>query len=314
MKDIIDQPIFLIGSERSGTTLLRLMLDHHPDLAFNLESEYMVTQIADNGRFPEMGEYRDFLASNRVFKHSHFTIDTTLEFRELLNDFLVQKQRRDGKSRVGATVHYQFRKLGFVWPNAKYIYLYRDGRDVANSVVKMGWRGNQYQAADLWLEAENEWAEWKSKIFDDNWIEVKFENLTENPQKELQRICDFLGVLYTEQMFDYVGHSSYKMPNPNMNYQWKKSKSYDIQLIESKIAQNLLSRGYELSGLAVLNVSNYRKAILRADSRLRAYLFKIKRYGILLPLGETLTRKLGLKEINKKMNIAISRINDMYLQ
>lgn len=40
---MIQQPIFLIGSERSGTTLLRLMLDRHPEIAFNAESEWLVT-------------------------------------------------------------------------------------------------------------------------------------------------------------------------------------------------------------------------------------------------------------------------------
>lgn len=38
----IEPPFFLIGSERSGTTLLRLMLDHHPNIAFNLESGFLV--------------------------------------------------------------------------------------------------------------------------------------------------------------------------------------------------------------------------------------------------------------------------------
>ena len=37
-----ETPVFLIGSERSGTTLLRLMLDHHPNIAFNLESDFLV--------------------------------------------------------------------------------------------------------------------------------------------------------------------------------------------------------------------------------------------------------------------------------
>ena len=35
-------PVFLVGSERSGTTLLRLMLDHHPEIAFDKEFDYMV--------------------------------------------------------------------------------------------------------------------------------------------------------------------------------------------------------------------------------------------------------------------------------
>ena len=53
-QNVILRPVFLVGSERSGTTLLRLMLDHHPDIAFNLESVYIVAKISEDGTFPEL--------------------------------------------------------------------------------------------------------------------------------------------------------------------------------------------------------------------------------------------------------------------
>ena len=45
-------PVFLVGSERSGTTLLRLMLDHHPEIAFDKEADFMVTMVSDAGVLP----------------------------------------------------------------------------------------------------------------------------------------------------------------------------------------------------------------------------------------------------------------------
>ncbi len=315
MTNLIDEPVFLVGSERSGTTLLRLMLDHHPELALNLESEYMVTGIADDGTFPDMAAYREFLASSRVFGHSHFAIDDRLGFKELLNDFLNQKRLRDGKSRVGATVHYQFRKLGLVWLDAKYIYLYRDGRDVANSVMKMGWAGNLYCAADAWLEAETEWEELKRSLADERWLEVRFEQLTADPRHELQRVCRFLGVSYSERMFDYVHRSSYQMPDSSMNYQWKaKLKDSDIQLLEAKLGEALQQRGYGLSGLQPIAVGGCRRTLLKLDSRCRTYLFRLRRYGLLLSLGETLSRRLGFNDSHKRLVRAISAIDDAYLR
>ena len=39
---VISRPIFLVGAERSGTTLLRLMLDHHPNIAFHSEFAFAI--------------------------------------------------------------------------------------------------------------------------------------------------------------------------------------------------------------------------------------------------------------------------------
>src|SRR6185437_10567826 len=97
----IETPIFLIGSERSGTTLLRLMLDHHPEIAFNLESEFLVEEISAAGTFPDMAGYRHKLRESRVFRHSRFDIRDDLDYPALMNDFLWQKLQRDRKRIVG---------------------------------------------------------------------------------------------------------------------------------------------------------------------------------------------------------------------
>lgn len=50
--DQIESPVFLVGSERSGTTLFRLMLDHHPQIAFFFEFEYAVAMMSPTGSSP----------------------------------------------------------------------------------------------------------------------------------------------------------------------------------------------------------------------------------------------------------------------
>ena len=66
---------FLVGSERSGSTMFRLMLDHHPDIACNLESDFLVSQMTDQGEFPDVQEYASYLQQDRVFRHSRFVVD-----------------------------------------------------------------------------------------------------------------------------------------------------------------------------------------------------------------------------------------------
>ena len=306
---LADVRVFLVGSERSGTTLLRLLLDHHPRIAFNGESEYVVTQISVDGAFPEIERYREWLRNDRIFQGSRFSIDEGLDFVALVNDFLNQKRARDNKEIVGATVHYQFRKLGRIWPRAKYIYLYRDGRDVANSVMRMGWAGNVYVAADWWLEAEREWDELRAALGHDDWIEVRFEDLVASTRPQLERICSFLGVAYSERMFDYARTSSYRAPDVGLNYRWKTGmRKADVQRLEAKLGGRLSGRGYELSGYPRIPVPALTRKYLYLQSRLSAFLFRLGRYGIALTFQETLSRRLGWNQAHVK---AISRINQI---
>src|SRR5204862_2640665 len=94
-------PVFLVGSERSGTTLLRLMLDHHPEIAFEKEIDFVVTQVSDTGALPPLDSYLDWIATVRG---AEYVLDRSLDYRGPVNDFLHQKQAASGgKPRVGAT-------------------------------------------------------------------------------------------------------------------------------------------------------------------------------------------------------------------
>jgi len=312
--DAIETPIFLVGSLRSGSTLLRLMLDHHPDIAFCSDSEFLVTHISEAGEFPEISAYRAALAADRVFRHGRYEVDPDLNFQNLVKDFLHQKLQRDEKSIVGATVHYQFAKLKHIWPNAKYIYLYRDGRDVANSVVKMGWAGNSYVGADWWLNAEREWNFVRSRIPADSWIEVQFEKLTSDTGMELQRICDFIGVPYSNRMFEYVLNSSYSLPDVSANYKWRRSMQLkDLRMIEAKLASSLRNRGYEPSGQPPLQVGALGERLIYSHSRLFAVKDRIARFGPWLVLQELISRRLGILGWNRRLARSIDDIVDRNL-
>ncbi|HSA99736.1 MAG TPA: sulfotransferase [Anaerolineales bacterium] len=310
-----ESPIFLVGCVRSGTTLLRLMLDHHPMIAFNLESEFLVTQIADDGSFPDIGIYCEWLKDDRVFQHSHFEIKDGLDFVGLAKDFLEQKRTRDGKPMVGATIHKQFSKISRIWPEAKYIYLFRDGRDVANSIVRMGWEGNAYVAADWWLEAEMEWERYRETLPDGSWMELRYKDLIIDTMKELTRICQFLGVDYSDRMFDYVKSYSYRLPDPARTERWKQKMSKKmLQNVEEKIGGRLLLRGYELSGYPRITLSEIEKKYLSLHSRIGALGCRVRKYGAWLVIRELITRRLGLKNLHRRIIRIINQVEDANLK
>lgn len=310
-----DLPVFLLGCERSGTTLLRLMLDHHPEIAINLESDFMVTQISDDGSFPDIGTYLNFLRNDRCFQHSYFKIKDGLDYVSLVKDFLEQKRARDRKAIAGANIHHKFSNIGRIWSKAKYIYIYRDGRDVARSIVQMGWAGNAYVAADWWLEAEVEWERYRGTLPSESWIELRYLDLLADPVKELTRICHFLGVDYNDHIFDYVKDSSYGLPDISLSKQWENKMRKDmVQKVEEKIGDRLLLRGYELSGNPRITLSKIEKKYLRLHSRIGAAVFRIRKYGAMLMICEFISRRLGLEQQNKRICHIINQITDANLK
>ena len=241
-------PILLVGCERSGTTMLRLMLDHHPQIAFRNEFEFTVDLVSETG-WPPLCDYYEYLEHHRNFQDSGLEIDPTLDYPSLARDFLGQFQRRRGKPVVGATIHQRFDLALRIWPEARYIHLIRDGRDVARSVMKMGWAGNLWAASRRWIEAERIWDRLRGTLPPDRFIEVRYEELVADPPGELARLCEFAGVPYDPAMLAIDSDTTYESPDPKYSYQWRRNQSpADLGLVEASIGDLLEERGYEPSG------------------------------------------------------------------
>jgi hypothetical protein len=288
----IVSPIFLVGSVRSGTTLLRLMLDHHSELAFFHEFPFAVERIPEAG-WPELQGYYEFLQGNRIFQDGQLEIDPRLDYPQLMNSFLRQKRDRDHKRVVGATVHVHFDRLLRIWPDARFIHIVRDGRDVARSRVELGWAGNMYTGVQTWIDAEQLWEKVRDEVPASRRIELKYEDLVTDAPGELTRICDFLDLAYDPQMLRYDEHSTYSAPDPNLIGQWRrKLSSMEVRLAETRIAGMLVERGYELSGHKPLKLGPFGEKLLKMDDRRNRLTARHRAYGTSLFLSELTMRML----------------------
>ena len=306
---MIDAPVFLVGSERSGTTLLRLMLDHHPEIAFEKEFDFVVTQVSDSGAFPQLDSYLEWIATVR---NADFAIDRSLDYPGLVDDFLRQKQAASGgKPYVGATLHRNFDRLRFVWPQARYIHLVRDPRDVARSVVQKGWAGNIYQASEFWIAAESCWDSLAGHLAPDRAIEIHYEDLVMRTEPVLTDICRFVGVEYSEQMLEYRADApQYPPPDPTLVAQWKtKLSSQDVATVELRSARLLERRGYERSGRPLPKVGPLKHKVLLIDARLRRLRTRVDTFGLRLVALDLLGRRLGIQPLAVRAQRRINAID-----
>jgi hypothetical protein len=312
---MISQPVFLVGAERSGTTLLRLMLDGHPELAWNEEFEYAVDLMPADEGYPDLGPYHAYLEEDRIFRLSGFVIDKQRSYPELLDSFLEQKKSKDNKRLVGATVHRHFDRLLRIWPDARFVHVLRDGRDVARSVIEMGWAGNLWTGCERWIEAENLWENVKGNITADRHVTVLFEHLIQDPVRELTRICEFCGVEYHPVMLDYPKYSTYKPVDPKRVTSWRSCLSEsEIQLVESRMGAMLVERNYELSNLRSVTITSRMEMRLRRQDYWSRLQFRLRRYGLGLVLLEYLARRLKMSMWHRRVKFRLDAIANSYLK
>jgi hypothetical protein len=194
-------PIFLGGAGRSGTTLLRIMLDAHPRICCGPELKVL----------PSIAEwYQTMTRTYAPVMQSYGTTpaDLRLRFRQFIEGLVENFRRASGKPRWAEKTPHNVLfmvPLGEIFPDARFIHVLRDGRDVACSLITMDWINpvtgrkwdyiqNIASAARYWREvvtAARQQAEHPSLA--DRVLEVRYEKLVANPQREMQGILTFLG-------------------------------------------------------------------------------------------------------------------------
>lgn len=308
-------PFLLVGSVRSGTTLLGLMLDHHPKVAFPGEFELAVDRLAEDGSPPTLASYHRWLATDRHFLWHGLRIDPTLDYHDLLSSFLRQMAAESPqKPHIGVALHRRLHLLPHVWPHARYIHLTRDGRDVAPSIIEHGWAGNHFTAAERWLEAEHQWDQCRRILSADQVHEVRFEDLVENPERILQGICAFLDLAYDPAMLSYPDDTTYSAVDAKQAHKWRRKASpRAVQLVEAAAGDMLLSRNYSVAGSRA-RCGSARRQLMRAHSRLACLAFRLRRYGLRLWIERRLALALRNERWRERVALREHEITNRYLK
>src|SRR5580692_4238394 len=245
-------PVFVLCNGRSGSTLLRFLLDAHPDLACPPETNLpdLCAQLATVWSLIEGAP----LSVNRGDEPPEIPDAAISGIRETMDRMVGSYLARRGKTR------YCDKSLGTarfadlvlrVWPQARFLCLYRHPMDViASGMEACPWGLNVYgfdpyaamtpgnavlALARFWLDnAELIWA--AEEQFADRCLRVRYEDLVKDPQLVTDGIFEFLGVTPVADIGERVFATEKERSGPADYKIWH----------TSRISDESVGRGWEI--------------------------------------------------------------------
>src|SRR4051812_12799633 len=184
---------FIVGVARSGTTLLRLMLDAHPELTIPPETQFFseVAQACRADATPE--QLIELLTSQRRWGDFGFDSDELLKRlrqkddpgpRFVMRHFYELYAEKQGKPRWGdKTPGYaeRIKRINQVLPESRFIHLIRDGRDAALSRAHRAGKDDPFDVmARRWVRRITTAREQGAEI--DHYMEMRYEDLVADPE------------------------------------------------------------------------------------------------------------------------------------
>lgn len=236
-------PFFILGTGRSGTSLIRRVLDSHPRLAVPDESHLY------NLFFPLHRHYKD-LSIEKNQERLIEDILSTLHIKNWLprlnkNEILKRIKTPDFAGVVDAVIGswaenqnkvrwgektpqhiFYWKEILNSFPNSKIIHIVRDGRDVSLSFInaKFGPK-TVHAAAKRWRNELLQIQMLKNHIPSHQFMEIRYEDFLDKPEKVLKQICQFLGEEFLPEM---------------LNFQSKKTTSYVEKVNKENLKKPLL--------------------------------------------------------------------------
>lgn len=225
-----NEPVFIVSSGRSGTTLLRAMLNAGNEIMFPHESDFIAraypfyaNKLLDKGDYPILVRFfmyssQDYgwgMAESELLNEICNTAPRTFaDLIELFN-FIYLRHHHPDCIRWGnktPVLIANIDRIYDVFPNAHVVHLVRDGRDVflsyrtvhsdQNSSGAFGPKGVA-TAALYWIDGLR-----RVEAYADRVYELRYEDLLAQPSEVLQKLCKHLGLRFSDAMVEDYGSSS----------------------------------------------------------------------------------------------------------
>ena len=297
-------PIVLYGALRSGTTLLRLILDAHPAMVCPGERDFMLDHLNTHGGALTLDA--EGLAMARIFQDSGLAVPGETDGRAAFADLLAQQDPGPGKVLV-LVLHRRLDLLLDLMPDVRIVHFLRDPRDVARSSIGLGWAGNTWYGVDHWIKTEAQWDRSAGSMAPEQVFDLRYEDLVSDPEANLARLCAFIGLEYDPAMLSFPDTSTYSAVDPKLGEQWKRKQSpREIALTEVKVADLLTRRGYAHSGHPVTAPGPAERAGLWVQNKTSVWGAAFRRYGVTDPILVRAAARLGQPHLARKAQLRMN--------
>ncbi len=270
---------FIIGAQRSGTTLLRLMLNSHTQIAIPEEGTYWMPLLRQYRKDPHQlftqnnfNKHIEYIWANSQFKlwdissgefRSKVNIVTCPDIYTLMNTIYTLYSEKHKKTMWGDKTPSFFRmvpELSFLFPHARFIHIIRDGRDLYLSWRKMdSTKGNIAVGGLEWMYKVQHAQKDLINFANSRHLQIKYEDLAANPANNLIDICHFLQIDFEPSMLEFYKNSHNFIGNHHSKLifqplstisvnKWKTKLSPSEVIIFENIARKcLIENKYQLS-------------------------------------------------------------------
>ena len=267
-------PVIVLGVGRSGTTLLRVMLDRSSQIAIPYESFFVTPLAHRHGRRPRLDDFvNDLGRFYQLYEWGISPEDVRPRLREGMTTgeaiaavFEVYAQH-EGKPRWGDKTPLYMQHLPLLerlFPDAIWVHLVRDGRDAALSFLELpeGFSGKTWALPRTPAQFA---ARWRTEILSarrlgahvgGRYLELRYEDLVTEPERELRRVCEHASLAWEPAMLEHADvpevssmpeHRNIAQPPTPGLRDWRSQMSREDALAFEQVAGDVLhSSGYEL--------------------------------------------------------------------
>jgi hypothetical protein len=270
----MDPPVIILGVGRSGTTLLRVMLDRSSQIAIPYESFFVTPLAHRHGARPKLDDFLDDLGRfYQLYEWGIAPEDVRPRLREGMTTgeaiaavFEVYAEH-EGKPRWGDKTPLYMQHLPLLerlFPDALWVHLVRDGRDAALSFLELpeGFSGKTWAKPRTAAQFA---ARWRTEILSarrlgthvsGRYLELRYEDLVTEPERKLRRVCEHASLAWEPSMLEHADvpevssmpeHRNIAQPPTPGLRDWRNQMSRDDALAFEQVAGDVLrGAGYEL--------------------------------------------------------------------